>query len=349
MLRRSRSGQLLDTGVLPRSAPVRHARVGLLARVVTAAGFVAGAALIVTSVSAVTSALASAPTVAVAAQASTDAPDALVPPEPRETDAASAALGAIAVQPQTAQVDPALIDLCADPGFAAALAAGDDSATIAAAGGAVPFRDAVAAGRASCVSLEDPARVWVVVDKLRPFAPIDFSPGPLDAPAGVRNPDGGVLQAHAAAALSAMAEASRVAGAGEIAVVSAYRSYATQVDTYNGHVADRGVEGADLVSARPGFSEHQSGLAADVAPCDGACLSIDDLAASPQGAWILEHAWEYGWIVRYEDGSTPATGYLAEPWHLRYIGTDLARAYHEGQWSTLEEFFGLPPAPDYAH
>src|SRR3546814_14600344 len=82
---------------------------------------------------------------------------------------------------------------------------------------------------------------------------------------------------------------------GEIALESAYRSYTTQESTYAGHVADRGVEGADLVSARPGFSEHQSGLAVDVVPCDeGSCATIDDLAGSSQGAWIAEHAWEHG-------------------------------------------------------
>jgi D-alanyl-D-alanine carboxypeptidase len=144
-------------------------------------------------------------------------------------------------------------------------------------------------------------------------------------------------------------QAAADAGAGELALESGDRSYATQSATYAGHVADRGVEGADLVSARPGFSEHQSGLTVDVVPCDEAsCATIDDLAASPQGAWIAEHAWEHGWIVRYTEGRTDVTGYAPEPWHLRYIGVDLARAYHEGGWTTLEEFFGLPAAPGYA-
>ncbi|MBN9195390.1 MAG: D-alanyl-D-alanine carboxypeptidase family protein, partial [Microbacterium sp.] len=76
---------------------------------------------------------------------------------------------------------------------------------------------------------------------------------------------------------------------------------------------------------------------------------LDDLAATPQGAWVAAHAWQYGWIVRYEKGHTDVSGYLPEPWHLRYIGTDLAAAYHEGGFHTLEEFFGLPPAPGYAN
>ncbi len=77
------------------------------------------------------------------------------------------------------------------------------------------------------------------------------------------------------------------------------------------------------------------------------CGTLDDLAATAQGAWIAEHSWEFGWITRYEDGFTPITGYSPEPWHLRYIGPELARAYHEGGWHTLEEFFGLPAAPAY--
>ncbi len=100
------------------------------------------------------------------------------------------------------------------------------------------------------------------------------------------------------------------------------------------------------MSARPGFSEHQSGIAADLVGCNGACGTLDDLAASPQGQWLAAHAWEFGWIVRYEDGRTATTGYLAEPWHVRFIGPQLAQAYHSGGWHTLEEFFGVAPAPD---
>jgi D-alanyl-D-alanine carboxypeptidase len=145
-----------------------------------------------------------------------------------------------------------------------------------------------------------------------------------------------------------MVAAAAQAGVGEIAMQSAYRSYSTQESSYGSHVSDRGTEGAELVSARPGHSEHQSGLAADVVACgEAGCTTLDGLAATPQGEWIAAHAWEFGWIVRYEEGRTPVTGYSPEPWHLRYLGADLARAYHEGGWHTLEEFFALPAAPDY--
>jgi D-alanyl-D-alanine carboxypeptidase len=238
--------------------------------------------------------------------------------------------------------------LCEQTELTAALAEGDDSAAIAAIGGAEAFRAVVAAGTAPCIRLDDPARVWLVVNKQRPYVPIDAEPAALVVPEGVRSLVQASLRPDAAAALTSLVSAAAQAGAGEIALESAYRSYATQQETYNGHVADRGAEGADLVSARPGFSEHQSGLTVDLVPCDTECGTIDDLAASPQGAWLAEHAWEHGWIVRYTEGRTDVTGYAPEPWHLRYIGADLARAYHDGGWTTLEEFFGLPPAPTYA-
>lgn len=242
---------------------------------------------------------------------------------------------------------PVVVDVCADPDVAAALAEGDDTAVIAAAGGAEAFRTAIAAGAAPCVRLDDPTRAWVVVDKAHPLVPIDFAPTPLTAPAGVRVPNGGTLRVDAAAALTRMVDAADAAGVGEIALGSGYRSHATQISTYNSQVSARGREHADLVSARPGYSEHQLGLTGDLIACNGGCGTIDDFAASPQGAWVAEHAWEYGWIVRYEEGYTPVTGYLPEPWHLRYIGTDLARAYHDGGWHTFEEFFGLEAAPEY--
>ena len=229
----------------------------------------------------------------------------------------------------------------------AALEAHDDGAAIAAAGGAEAFRVAVAEGRAGCVDLSDPTRVWVVVDKARPYDPIDYRPSGLVMPDGVRSLEGGSLRSDAASALTAMVTAAREAGVGEIALESGFRSYETQQGSYGRQVDQKGRAEADLVSARPGFSEHQSGLAGDVVACAGGCGSLDDLAATPQGRWVADHAWEHGWIVRYVEGATDVTGYSPEPWHLRYIGPELARAYHDGGWTSLEEFFGLAPAPEY--
>ncbi|WP_214467986.1 M15 family metallopeptidase [Microbacterium flavescens] len=238
-------------------------------------------------------------------------------------------------------------DICGVPEVMTALEAHDDAAAVTAAGGAEAFRLAVAEGRARCVDLADPTRVWAVINKARPYSPVDYRPTGLVMPDGVRSIEGGALRSDAASALTALVTAAREAGVGEIALESGFRSYQTQEGSYGRQVAQRGQEGADLVSARPGFSEHQSGLAADVVACAGECGSLDDLAASAQGAWIVDHAWEHGWIVRYSEGSTDVTGYSPEPWHLRYIGAELARTYHDGGWTSLEEFFGLEPAPGY--
>ncbi len=242
---------------------------------------------------------------------------------------------------------PASATPCDDPAFTDALAAGDDTSAIAAAGGGEAFRGAVVAGLAPCVSLSDPTRAWVVVNKQRPYDPVDWRPGDLTMPEGVRALEQSALRAPAAQALTAMVAAARDAGAGEIGFLSAFRSYTTQQSTYAGRVAVRGVAEADLESARPGFSEHQSGLAVDIVPCSNGCGTLDDVAASPQGAWVREHAWEFGYVTRYVEGRTDVTGYEPEAWHLRYIGPELARAYHEGGYTTLEEFFGLPAAPSY--
>ena len=237
--------------------------------------------------------------------------------------------------------------VCDRPEVLAALASGTDAEVIAAAGGAAEFRSAVWSGQAPCVPLDDPARSWVVVNKARPFVPLDYEPAARVVPDGVRSLRGHELRVDAAAALNALGQASLASGAGEIALLSGYRSYGIQRSLYARHAAERGVAGADLVSAHAGYSEHQSGLTGDIVACNPGCGSIDDLAATAQGEWLREHAWEYGWITRYEDGYTATTGYAPEPWHLRYIGGELAAAYHYGGFHTLEDFFGLAPAPDY--
>ena len=263
--------------------------------------------------------------------------------------AAPPRIEALPVPSLTTAPSPSAAGLCGDAAFTAALASRDDPAAVAAAGGGEAFRAAVASGAAPCVALDDPQRIWTVVDKLRPYGQIDYEPAPLEVPAGVRNIPGGALRPAAAAAVTDLVHAAADAGVGEIGIDSAYRSYRTQQSTYAGHVASKGQAGADAVSARPGYSEHQSGLAVDLMACDGrGCSAIEGFGPTEQGRWVAEHAWEHGFIVRYEEGYTPVTGYSPEPWHLRYIGDDLARAYHEGGWHTLEDFFGLPPAPDYA-
>lgn len=237
-------------------------------------------------------------------------------------------------------------DPCADARVIDALDAGDDAAVIEAFGGAAVFREAVAIGNAPCIRLDDPDRIWVVVNKARPlddrFTPDGLRRTTLPAIRAT------TLQARAADALEEMADAATDAGAGTIGINNGYRSYRTQQVTYAGHVGDRGETAADRVSARPGHSEHQTGLAFDAVSCNPGCGDFHVFGDTGVGRWTAEHAWEHGWIVRYEHDQTAVTGYSPEPWHLRYIGVDLAAEYHHGGYRTLEEFFGLPPAPDYS-
>jgi D-alanyl-D-alanine carboxypeptidase len=341
--RRTTTAQLMT----PSASPARHVRAPRSPRLGIVAGLAVIGSLVLGSTATMTAAMnddalsgVAQGRIAPVAVASADAS-----PSPRQVAPLPAPVEALPTP--TLEAQPAALDLCGTPTFAAALTAGDDAAAIAAAGGAVAFRKAVATGAAPCVALDDPARVWVVLNKTRPNTPLDYRPSALDPPAGVRSIEGGSLRSDAAAALSAMGAASVAAGAGEIALQSGFRSYETQQTTYSSQVDAQGSAEADLSSARPGFSEHQSGLAGDVVACAEGCGTLDDLAATAQGQWIVAHSWEYGWITRYEEGYTPITGYSPEPWHLRYIGPELARAYHEGGWHTLEEFFGLPPAPTY--
>ena len=261
-------------------------------------------------------------------------------------DGAGGSAGPATGLPAPAQTSVAAAS-CGDPAVAQALASGSDADVLAAFGGAAAFRAAVAGGTAPCVDLSDSRRVWVIVDKQRPLVPIDFEPAEVTAPANMPRTVDGRLQPAASDALSALVAAAAAEGAGSIGLNSAYRSYASQTRTYNGYVESMGRDQADLQSARPGFSEHQTGLATDVAACDGGCAAIKSFGGATQGAWVAANAWRFGFVVRYEDGYTPITGYEWEPWHLRYIGTDLAQVYHDGGFHTLEDFFGLPAAPTY--
>ena len=134
----------------------------------------------------------------------------------------------------------------------------------------------------------------------------------------------------------------------ELQAQSSYRSFSTQESVYAGWVSSLGQAGADLTSARPGHSEHQTGLALDVnaLPDQGCALEVC-WGNTPHAQWIAANSWRFGFIVRYPDGMTPITGYEYEAYHLRFVGIELATEMHTTGISTLEEFFGLSPAPDY--
>ena len=121
-----------------------------------------------------------------------------------------------------------------------------------------------------------------------------------------------------------------------IYIQSGYRPYSTQKTIYNRYVARDGQTAADTYSARPGASEHQSGLCFDL-------NSISDaFANTAEGKWVNENAYRYGFVIRFPKGKQGYTGYKYESWHLRYVGTDLAKElYNNGDWISLEEYYGL--------
>jgi D-alanyl-D-alanine carboxypeptidase len=196
-------------------------------------------------------------------------------------------------------------------------------------------------------SIDDPASLWVVANKLRPIGPVNWAPLDLvDVPVPYQNRQ--PLRREASGALVAMFTAATAEGAGGMQLQSAYRSYDRQVSVYNGWVSRLGQAQADSTSARPGYSEHQTGLAVDISPVPLSCALSACFGETPQGIWLAENAWRFGFLLRYPADKVAVTGYSYEPWHFRYIGVDLATEMNTVGVSTLEEFFGLPAAPGYA-
>ena len=115
---------------------------------------------------------------------------------------------------------------------------------------------------------------------------------------------------------------------------SGFRSYETQTQLYQEYVNQDGKAAADRYSARPGYSEHQTGLAFDLIGTNG------DLVTEEKAAqWLLDHAADYGFVVRYLKGKEKETGYMAEEWHLRYVGKEAKDIAASGL--SLEEYYGF--------
>lgn len=179
----------------------------------------------------------------------------------------------------------------------------------------------------------------VVVNK-KYSLPIDYKPSDLVVP-DVSFSYSGVLEqsymrAPAAKQMEKMFAAAKKEGV-TLNAVSGFRSGARQKVLYNNYVARDGKAAADQYSARPGHSEHQTGLVFDIsAPSVGNGLTAA-LGDTKEGKWIANNAAKYGFIVRYDRGFQSRTGYTYEPWHIRYVGVDVAtQIKNNGQ--TLEEY-----------
>lgn len=199
-------------------------------------------------------------------------------------------------------------------------------------------------------SIDDPTSPWVVVNKLRPLQPKSYTPSDLRVPnVALRSTSTSQemkMRDPAATALETMFASAKQAGV-DLLLASGYRSYNLQVGVYNRNVATLGQATADTQSARPGHSEHQTGLAVDVGATNRKCEIEGCFANTAEGKWVAENAHAFGFIVRYQTGSQQVTGYMYEPWHLRFVGTELSTELHRLGNPTLEAFFGLPAAPNY--
>lgn len=147
----------------------------------------------------------------------------------------------------------------------------------------------------------------------------------------------GSLRPEAAQAFRDMADAARAEGV-SLRSVSAYRSYGRQKNTYDNYLKQYRQSVVDTFSARPGHSEHQTGLALDI----NVASSKARFERTPAFAWLKAHCAEYGFILRYDQGKEAVTGYRFEPWHYRYVGVDTAKAVME-QGLCYEEYLALRP------
>lgn len=193
-------------------------------------------------------------------------------------------------------------------------------------------------------SIDDPASLWVVVNKRRPLRQRTSVPPDLVTPA-VPHTNVPRLRKAAASALTTMFAAAKRDGV-TLVSLSAYRSYASQKAIFERNLRRLGSAKTLNLTAKPGYSEHQTGLADDLG--DGTSCDLQVCFESHAAArWLAAHSWRYGWILRYPLGLTRITGIQTEPWHFRYVGKPLAAEMHRTGARTLEQFFHLPPAPSY--
>ncbi len=127
-------------------------------------------------------------------------------------------------------------------------------------------------------------------------------------------------------------------------VISGFRSYETQGETYRSWVRTLGRSAAQVSSARPGHSEHQTGLAVDLDGTDGECYLDPCFGKSAPGRWVATNAFRFGFVVSYPKGYQDRTGYVYEPWHIRYVGPSTAQAMHQSGVTLLQDYL----SPQYA-
>lgn len=216
-----------------------------------------------------------------------------------------------------------------------------------------PFDAEVEDSRASTEvegeDLNDPNSYALLVNKRRPLNPLNFAPSDLvvpNVPNIASNPEIRQVRKEAATAAELMFAEAKLQGH-DLVIVSAYRSFQLQTQVFNYYVERDGQKLAETYSARPGYSEHQTGLTMDIAAAGDTDVLEESFADEPAGVWAAANSHRFGFILRYPRDKDTITGYVFEPWHFRYIGVERATSMRASGFSTYEEFVGAEPAPGY--
>lgn len=180
---------------------------------------------------------------------------------------------------------------------------------------------------------EDPEHLLALVTKKRALEPEDYAPTDL---VPWRDPHY-QLRAEVADQLGRLVDEAAAQDVG-LRVVSGYRSYATQAEVFDYWVRTAGRDAAEATSARPGHSEHQTGLAVDLDGTSGGCYLRACFADTPAGRWVAAHGYRHGFVLSYPQGRQERTGYAFEPWHLRYVGPRAAGEMHSLGDALLQDY-----------
>lgn len=179
--------------------------------------------------------------------------------------------------------------------------------------------------------------------------PSDYEPNDLIVPNVSFNIDyeseKRYMRKEAALALESLCQDALSEGL-EIFAISGYRSYERQQEIYENNLKTRGTTHTNQYSAKPGYSEHQTGLVMDVS-CESEGFDLQEsFGETPEGIWLAQNCAKYGFVIRYPEGKENITGYAYEPWHIRYLGIELATYLTENNL-TLDEYYYYEPNFDF--
>lgn len=185
---------------------------------------------------------------------------------------------------------------------------------------------------------QNPADLLILVNKNNKAPAVPMTLVLPDVPPTKESIAGNIyMQPEAARALEALFQGAEQEGV-ILYATSGFRSYSTQKAIFDRKSQQRGEKAANASVAKPGYSEHQTGLAMDVEGHSSLGIGlVDDFGETPEGKWLAQHCHEYGFIIRYPKGKTDITGYIYEPWHIRYVGKEAAKEIFELD-VTLEEY-----------